>query len=119
MIRTLASVASLFMFVGGAEAANVTWSVTEGAEGSARRGIWHLKLENGRISGQAQMADRNGQVLSFALVGERRGDEIVLQRSNASDGSHCAYRGRVSADGQATGALICGANRANWFATKQ
>jgi hypothetical protein len=99
-------------------AADETWSVTEGSDGT-RRAVWHVNSERGRIAGQATLIDRNGQKITFGLAGYRRGDEVTVQRVQASDGSHCSYRGRISRDGSGGGSILCGSQRSTWTVARQ
>ena len=99
-------------------AADETWSVSEGSDG-ARRAIWHVNTERGRIVGHASMIERNGQKITFGLAGSRSGDEVTLQRVQASDGSQCWYRGRVMRDGSGGGSVMCGKYRSTWTAARQ
>lgn len=101
-----------------AAAADVSWTVTEGA-GGATRGVWHLRMQGNRVSGSAEMVTANGRKLTYQLNGEMQSGEFKLQRGNPSDGTPCAYRGKPDATGRLTGAALCGTGASTWSAVKK
>lgn len=102
-------------FAGSAAAADRTWHVTEGKDGR-RAGVWHIRVDGARISGRGEMNVDGGRKVSFNVQGERRGDEIILQRVGATDGSHCAYRGKLGPDKRVSGTALCGRTAMPWLA---
>ena len=117
-LASLASVASLAIALAAGSAAAqqaATWVVTEGTSG---RGEWQVTVRGGTISGRGTMT-MSGRQVSFGITGEVRGEELLLQRTASSDGRHCAYRGRVGADGRIAGTALCGMRNNSWLAVRK
>jgi hypothetical protein len=102
-----------------AAAADLSWTISEGSAATQLRGVWHLKFQGDRVAGHAEMATPTGRKVTYQINGQRQNGEIQLQRGNPSDGQACAYRGKVAANGGATGAVLCGKTASAWTAVKR
>lgn len=118
-MRTLA-LASLVLVLGAASASaqqKMTWVVTETGPVSAQ-GEWQVTVSGNAVTGRGAMTV-DGRQVSFAITGERRGDEMHLRRTGSSDGQPCAYRGRLSADGRIVGTALCGSSNGRWVVVRK
>lgn len=93
---SLRSVAILFALSAPALAASQNWNVTEESPAGVKssQGIWTVRIDNNKISGDANMQRDNGAVLTYALDGSVHDSVYTVNTVNRSDGKKdCVWSG--------------------------
>jgi len=100
---------------GVAEERGDFWYAAEGADGEIK-GQWIFKIEDGKISGSANMFRGGGENLTYnvsGVVGEA--DKVELERASSSDGVACSYRGTREDDRTISGSFECDGRTGPWY----
>ena len=109
---------TLLVFVTAAPASAENWKVFEGPNGSTQ-GVWTLTVDDGKISGQAQMATITGGHVGYRFTVDIDADAYNLARTFSSDNLRCHYSGKLSPSGdRISGAATCGDSTTPWVAVR-
>ena len=90
-----------------AEPGMEVWRVVEGPQG-AFTGIWNVKRDGDKISGNARMMRSGHAPLTYGFSGEVKAGQLIVERVDPSDNARCRYVGTPVADGVMNGTTICG-----------